>query len=144
MCVLVFCFSVFFLMIRRPPRTTLPATPFPFPTRFRSENRKLAQRQAEAPLPGVVTSNPDMLQTCRDIAGLATTNVSVLIVGESGTGKELLARALHQFSPRAKGRSEEHTSELQSLMRISYAVFCLQKKKKKENTHNITHDTTYT
>ncbi|HEY9536431.1 MAG TPA: PEP-CTERM-box response regulator transcription factor [Kiloniellaceae bacterium] len=67
------------------------------------ENRKLAQRQAEAPLPGVVTSNPDMLQTCRDIAGLATTNVSVLIVGESGTGKELLARALHQFSPRAKG-----------------------------------------
>src|SRR3546814_20902025 len=44
-----------------------------------------------------------MLQTCRDSAGLATTNVSVLIVGESGTGKELLARALHQFSPRAKG-----------------------------------------
>src|SRR3546814_15005546 len=44
-----------------------------------------------------------MLQTCRDIAGLATTNVSVLIVGESGTGKELLPRALHQFSPRAKG-----------------------------------------
>src|SRR3546814_5917455 len=107
-----------------------------------------------------------MLQTCRDIAGLATTNVSVLIVGESGTGKELLARALHQFSPRAKGpfiavncaaipenlleseffghekgaftgaikttvgkveRSDEHTSELQSLMRISYAVFCLNK-----------------
>src|SRR3546814_20882441 len=67
------------------------------------ENRKLAQRQAEAPLPGVVTSNPDMLQTCRDIAGLATTNVSVLIVGESGTGKELLARALHQLSPRAQG-----------------------------------------
>src|SRR3546814_4074647 len=36
--------------------------------------------------------------------------------------------------PRA-GRSEEHTSELQSLMRISYAVFCLKKKKKKKNTH---------
>src|SRR3546814_8846578 len=34
------------------------------------------------------------------------------------------------------GRSEEHTSELQSLMRISYAVFCLKKKKKKTNTHN--------
>src|SRR3546814_4640899 len=34
-------------------------------------------------------------------------------------------------------RSEEHTSELQSLMRISYAVFCLTKKKTKDNTHNI-------
>ena len=40
---------------------------------------------------------------CQDIGRLATTNVSVLIVGESGTGKELLARALHQLSPRANG-----------------------------------------
>src|SRR3546814_11909839 len=44
-----------------------------------------------------------MLGLCRDIAGLAATNVSVLIVGESGTGKELLARALHELSPRAEG-----------------------------------------
>src|SRR3546814_5063526 len=43
-----------------------------------------------------------------------------LLVGPPGTGKTLLARAI---------RSEEHTSELQSLMRISYAVFCLKKKK---------------
>src|SRR3546814_8713013 len=41
-------------------------------------------------------------------------------------------------SGRATGRSEEHTSELQSLMRISYAVFCLKKKKKQENPHNKT------
>src|SRR3546814_11486837 len=67
------------------------------------ENRKLAQRQAEAPLPGVVTSNPDMLQTCRDIAGLATTNVPVPIVGERCTGKERPARALHQSRPPTKG-----------------------------------------
>jgi two-component system, NtrC family, response regulator len=67
------------------------------------ENRKLAQRGAGTPLPGVLTSNPEMLELCRDIAGLATTNVSVLLVGESGTGKELLARALHELSPRAKG-----------------------------------------
>src|SRR3546814_7610131 len=40
------------------------------------------------------------------------------------------------FPPACGGRSEEHTSELQSLMRISYAVFCLKKKKKK---HNLTH-----
>jgi two-component system, NtrC family, response regulator len=67
------------------------------------ENRRLNQRPNGAALPGVVTSNPEMLETCQDIAGLAATNVSVLINGESGTGKELLARALHQLSPRAQG-----------------------------------------
>src|SRR3546814_3430443 len=40
------------------------------------------------------------------------------------------------------GRSEEHTSELQSLMRISYAVFCLQKKNKQKQRHNRTHTVT--
>src|SRR3546814_3116867 len=40
------------------------------------------------------------------------------------------------------GRSEEHTSELQSLMRISYAVFCLKKKKTIQNKHTTTHDVT--
>jgi two-component system NtrC family response regulator len=67
------------------------------------ENRRLSRRQDGAPLPGVLTSNPAMLELCRDIAALATTTVSVLLVGESGTGKELLARALHGFSPRAGG-----------------------------------------
>lgn len=67
------------------------------------ENRRLAQRSSGATLPGVLTSNPEMLEACQDIVGLAATNVSVLIVGESGTGKELLARALHQLSPRAQG-----------------------------------------
>src|SRR3546814_3005302 len=41
------------------------------------------------------------------------------------------------FDRRDRDRSEEHTSELQSLMRISYAVFCLKKKNKKKNTQNI-------
>src|SRR3546814_5875307 len=41
-------------------------------------------------------------------------------------------------------RSEEHTSELQSLMRISYAVFCLKKKKRKHDTYNQIHDKTHT
>jgi len=67
------------------------------------ENHRLAHSQAGTPLPGVLTSHPQMLEVCRDIAGLAATNVSVLIYGESGTGKELIARALHELSPRAKG-----------------------------------------
>ena len=67
------------------------------------ENRRLAQRPTGIPIPGVLTSNPEMLEVCQDIAGLAATNVSVLIIGESGTGKELLARALHQQSPRSQG-----------------------------------------
>src|SRR3546814_7083152 len=42
----------------------------------------------------------------------------------------------HHIGQHGKGRSEEHTSELQSLMRISYAVFCLKKKKKNKKIHN--------
>src|SRR3546814_9978550 len=52
------------------------------------------------------------------------------IVGESGSGKSVGAMTIMGL------RSEEHTSELQSLMRISYAVFCLKKKKKQQRTHN--------
>ena len=67
------------------------------------ENRRLAQRSTATPLPGVLTSNPEMLEACQDVAGLAATTVSVLVIGESGTGKELVARALHELGPRSKG-----------------------------------------
>src|SRR3546814_10860833 len=51
-----------------------------------------------------------------------------------GLGFKLAAVPAHSWLPDvAEGRSEEHTSELQSLMRISYAVFCLKKKKKRNN-----------
>src|SRR3546814_4622066 len=53
----------------------------------------------------------------------------------SGLALILLATALPWTDVWATGRSEEHTSELQSLMRISYAVFCLKKKKKTHSTH---------
>src|SRR3546814_7375675 len=58
-----------------------------------------------------------------------------LRAGECRNGRPLLGRAVHGHEARAEGRgplprSEEHTSELQSLMRISYAVFCLKQKKK--------------
>src|SRR3546814_14057367 len=93
----------FFLMIRRPPRSTRTDTLFPYTTLFRSA------------LPGRVPRR------------------------KRGAGP--LARRHPQLrlaAPRAlplAARSEEHTSELQSLMRISYAVFCLKKKKKINNKY---------
>src|SRR3546814_13432560 len=76
-------FLFFFLMIRRPPRSTRTDTLFPYTTLFRSQ----------------------------DASSWSS------------------ATACMACAPPASCRSEEHTSELQSLMRISYAVFCLKKKK---------------
>lgn len=67
------------------------------------ENRDLLARQATAPLRGLIAASPDMLKICRSIEKIAPTNANVLLLGESGTGKELLARALHQLSPRVTG-----------------------------------------
>src|SRR3546814_2251498 len=55
------------------------------------------------------------------------------------TGRTAMATRLGAPRSAAATRSEEHTSELQSLMRISYAVFCLKKKKKKRTLHELTH-----
>jgi two-component system NtrC family response regulator len=54
------------------------------------------------PLTGIITSDPEMLKISRRIEKVAPTRVSVLLLGESGTGKELLARAVHELSPRAQ------------------------------------------
>src|SRR3546814_11064372 len=89
---------LFFLMIRRPPRSTRTDTLFPYTTLFRSE------------------------------AGGAPLRSEPL---RSAAPERTVGSRRH-----AADRSEEHTSELQSLMRISYAVFCLKKKKKQKN---ITH-----
>src|SRR3546814_17952090 len=83
----VYFLYCFFLMIRRPPRSTRTDTLFPYTTLFRSA------------FPGVLLSS-------------GWRRTAVPVVGR-----------------RQVQRSEEHTSELQSLMRISYAVFCLKKKK---------------
>src|SRR3546814_12603560 len=92
-------FFFFFLMIRRPPRSTRTDTLFPYTTLFRSVGQRLAV--------GVVIVDADL---CERHA-----------LGRGGDD------ALREH--RRADRSEEHTSELQSLMRISYAVFCLKKKK---------------
>ncbi|MBI5330824.1 MAG: PEP-CTERM-box response regulator transcription factor [Betaproteobacteria bacterium] len=68
------------------------------------ENRLLASRNRTEPLRGLVTADPGMLKICHNIEKLAPSDVTVLLLGESGTGKEILARALHELSPRAKER----------------------------------------
>ena len=67
------------------------------------ENQELLARQALTPLHGVIAGSAEMLKICRHIKKIAPTNTNVLLLGENGTGKELLARALHELSPRANG-----------------------------------------
>lgn len=67
------------------------------------ENRRLARR-AESSLQGLITADPGMLKVCRMIERVAPSDATVLLLGDSGTGKEVLARALHQLSPRASER----------------------------------------
>src|SRR3546814_5512185 len=100
----------FFLMIRRPPRSTRTDTLFPYTTLFRSEQQILATRtscekQKDDDGAGKVDEESERKQGCKADA-----------------------------QSKIEDRSEEHTSELQSLMRISYAVFCLKKKKKTQDT----------
>src|SRR3546814_7358235 len=108
-------------MIRRPPRSTRTDTLFPYTTLFRSTGR--------ARTPG----------------GRLRRRFRRRLVGGGRGGRARLLRParIRRRHRRARRpgprRSEEHTSELQSLMRISYAVFCLKKKKK--NTHTTTHNT---
>ena len=68
------------------------------------ENRRLSAQKVESPLEGVITGSASMLQVCRTVEKVSPTDTTVLVLGESGTGKELLAKALHELSPRKAGR----------------------------------------
>src|SRR3546814_10622890 len=103
-------------MIRRPPRSTRTDTPFPSTTLFRSA--RAAQQRIGA------RGAADQI-----VAGSSRGDDHALSLQGQHRSRALLGR----HRARTGGRSEEHTSELQSLMRISYAVFCL-KKKKRANT----------
>src|SRR3546814_7830808 len=98
-------------MIRRPPRSTLTDTLFPYPTLFRSSEIRAS-----------------------DLLVLDKSGKVLEGEGEAEATAFYIHSRIHHANPRAAlgavKRSEEHTSELQSLMRISYAVFCLKKKKK--------------
>ena len=65
-----------------------------------AENRRLQGIASDSPLDGIVAASEAMLAVCRMIEKVAPTDVTTLLLGESGTGKELLARALHNLSPR--------------------------------------------
>src|SRR3546814_8848440 len=100
-------------MIRRPPRSTRTDTLFPYTTLFRSAPAAefLSRKASEACPPGSASEAPaHRFQRPSDAPSLREDS--------QAAGQARLPR------------SEEHTSELQSLMRISYAVFCLKKKKK--------------
>src|SRR3546814_6927934 len=123
-------------MVRGPPSSTRTYTLFPYTTLFRSRRRIRHRRRWR--------------QTAAHAAGLAQ-KMQVLPAIEAETAHSFRDHAqLAQRGGSAKSRiwrttpcvaftvrSEEHTSELQSLMRISYAVFCL--KKKTHNSHNLLH-----
>ena len=68
------------------------------------ENRRLQALQPSDSLAGLMTRDPDMLKICRTIEKVAASNATVMLLGESGTGKEVLARGLHQASPRRNGK----------------------------------------
>jgi len=68
------------------------------------ENRVLSHQGIREPMAGIIATSPEMLQVCQTVQKVAPTDATTLLLGESGTGKELLARALHDLSPRAKER----------------------------------------
>ncbi|MEN3291543.1 MAG: hypothetical protein V7642_796, partial [Burkholderiales bacterium] len=64
------------------------------------ENRRLRQTDSASPLSGLITRDPGLLKVCRNIEKVAPSSATVMLQGDSGTGKELLARAVHELSPR--------------------------------------------
>src|SRR3546814_8361609 len=112
-------------MIRRPPRSTRTYTLFPYTTLFRSQEQPFH----------------DHLQG--DQCGQIQQYLSRLGAGCADGGKCAQLHAVRQPAA-GRPRSEEHTSELQSLIRISYAVFCLNKKKKPNKSSAQPHTTYHT
>src|SRR3546814_4247381 len=106
-------------MIRRPPRSTRTDTLFPYTTLFRSHMQTtlglIAAGLGVALLPSAITT-------------ISRPGVAYVLLRPANAWYEM--HFVTRRDARSQARSEEHTSELQSLMRISYAVFCLKKKTK--------------
>ena len=71
---------------------------------LQQENQRMLKLQADSPMTGLITRDAGMQKVCRMLEKVAPTTASVMVLGESGTGKEVLARALHNLSPRASNR----------------------------------------
>src|SRR3546814_17649499 len=110
-------FFFFFLIIRRPPRSTRTDTLFPYTTLFRSMTTDITRVRIDTTL-GAIELELDAAKAPKTVANF------VQYANDGHYDGLVFHRVIK--------RSEEHTSELQSLMRISYAVFCLKKK----NTNN--------
>src|SRR3546814_1849285 len=119
-------FLFFFLMIRRPPRSTRTDTLFPYTTLFRSFQQ---EHGSERPLlPGQPAHEAHDHPTQRYHPGRRGKALEPGLKLQQRKEDHRNADG-EPRAGRSEARSEEHTSELQSLMRISYAVFCLKKKK---------------
>src|SRR3546814_10474211 len=116
-------------MSRRPPMCTLTYTLFPYTTLFRSSGSLSTERAIESIIvtastgqaPAAVSAD-SMIASAPSYTAVATSLTSARV----GDGETIIDSSF------CVARSEEHTSELQSLMRISYAVLCLKKKKEKQ------------
>src|SRR3546814_5172290 len=128
-------------MIRRPPRSTRTDTLFPDTTLFRSYLCSYPGSESKTPRPGksyppphrvlppAATTTPGPPISRRAAHPTSAHSRNLQVTGNAAPGP--LSERLPSTDARtrsARSRSEEHTSELQSLMRISYAVFCLKKK----------------
>src|SRR3546814_7390258 len=136
MCGRLYMIIVFFLMILRPPRSTRTYTLFPYTTLFRSQHSVINAHRV-----GHICGyspygwfRPHAWKNARPQQRRPypeqPSNASRYVPGR---------RSMKRHD---ETRSEEHTSELQSLMRISYAVFCLKKKTQENNTRNTQTKTT--
>src|SRR3546814_4503079 len=114
----------FFLMIRRPPRSTRTDTLFPYTTLFRSYSAGYVESHASGECHWIDAVLPICDSAHEGGRGRLYCQHRIGL----GLAGRRVARGLWHV------RSEEHTSELQSLMRISYAVFCLKKKKHDQHT----------
>src|SRR3546814_4704651 len=112
-------------MIRVPPRSTRTDTLFPYTTLFRALDRPGVVLQGAVVIPLAVVGQAPLVERI-DVAGVQLDRLIVIL-----DRPVVVPLAAVSVAAKVKHRSEEHTSELQSLMRNSYAVFCLKKKKNK-------------